>query len=134
MRVWLPKLDTSRTLERILHPETRASIDRFKMLVANTRILLAMDPDKAVRSLRAHVGSPYSSEPPTGDRKRVEGVKPASRPRPSVRERAVALAKAKGEVRTKELTNIGVHRCYLTRMCHEGLLVKVGYGRYRAAG
>ncbi|WP_373288540.1 hypothetical protein [Brucella endophytica] len=26
-----------------------------------------------------------------------------------------------------------MHRCYLTRMVDEGLLVKVGYGRYRAA-
>ena len=24
-------------------------------------------------------------------------------------------------------------RCYLSRMCKEGLLVKIGYGRYRAA-
>jgi hypothetical protein len=45
----------------------------------------------------------------------------------------VALALEKGEVRTKDLTDIGVHRCYLTRMCREGLLMKVGYGRYRAA-
>ena len=27
----------------------------------------------------------------------------------------------------------GIPRCYLSRMCEEGLLVKVGYGRYRAA-
>jgi hypothetical protein len=38
-----------------------------------------------------------------------------------------------GVVRTNELTEIGVPRWYLTRMCDEGLLVKVGYGRYRAA-
>ncbi len=24
-------------------------------------------------------------------------------------------------------------RCYLARLCNEGLLVKLGYGRYRAA-
>jgi hypothetical protein len=38
-----------------------------------------------------------------------------------------------GVVRTKDLTDIGIPRCYLARMCNEGLLVKVGYGRYRAA-
>jgi hypothetical protein len=32
-----------------------------------------------------------------------------------------------------ELTAIGIPRCYLTRMCEEGLLIKVGYGLYRAA-
>jgi hypothetical protein len=51
----------------------------------------------------------------------------------SRRARAVALALEKGEVRTKDLTDISVPRCYLARMCEEGLLVKVGYGRYRAA-
>ncbi|MER8422403.1 type IV toxin-antitoxin system AbiEi family antitoxin domain-containing protein [Mesorhizobium sp. M1403] len=35
-------------------------------------------------------------------------------------------------MRTAELTAIGIPRCYLSRMCDEGLLVKVGYGRYRA--
>ena len=42
------------------------------------------------------------------------------------------LALEKGEVRTKDLTDIGVHRCYLARMCDEGHFAKVGYGRYRA--
>ncbi|WP_375142853.1 type IV toxin-antitoxin system AbiEi family antitoxin domain-containing protein [Pelagibacterium sp. 26DY04] len=36
-------------------------------------------------------------------------------------------------MRTRDLTDIGVPRCYLARMCDEGLLAKVGYGRYRAA-
>jgi hypothetical protein len=45
----------------------------------------------------------------------------------------VALARKKGEVRTKDLTGIGIPRCYLARMCDEGLLIKIGYGRYRAA-
>ncbi|MGZ9111036.1 MAG: hypothetical protein ACXW3X_08145 [Rhodoplanes sp.] len=36
-------------------------------------------------------------------------------------------------MRTRELTAIGIPRCYLTRMCEEeGLLEKVSYGRYRA--
>ncbi|NKL37141.1 hypothetical protein GFL49_25890 [Rhizobium leguminosarum bv. viciae] len=57
----------------------------------------------------------------------------AGGPKPTLRERAVALALEKGEVRTKDLTDIGVHRCYLARMVAEGLLIKAGYGRYRAA-
>lgn len=36
-------------------------------------------------------------------------------------------------VRTRDLSDIGIPRCYLTRMCDEGLLIKVGYGLYRAA-
>ncbi|WP_353682870.1 type IV toxin-antitoxin system AbiEi family antitoxin domain-containing protein [Mesorhizobium sp.] len=55
------------------------------------------------------------------------------RPEATLRERAVSLAREKGEVRTKDLTDIGVPRHYLTRMCEEGLLMKAGYGRYRAA-
>jgi hypothetical protein len=45
----------------------------------------------------------------------------------------MAQVRDRGEVRTAELTAIGIPRCYLSRMCEEGLLVKVGYGRYRAA-
>jgi len=54
-------------------------------------------------------------------------------PKPSLRARAVALARERGVVRTRDLADIGVPRCYLNRMCQEGLLVRVGYGRYRAA-
>jgi hypothetical protein len=57
----------------------------------------------------------------------------AGGPAPTLRERAVALARQKGEVRAKDLTGIGVPRCHLTRMCDEGLLIRIGYGRYRAA-
>ncbi|WP_374996916.1 type IV toxin-antitoxin system AbiEi family antitoxin domain-containing protein [Agrobacterium sp. LR_9] len=67
------------------------------------------------------------------DRDRAERIRLAGGPKPTLRARAVALAQEKGEVRTKDLTDIGVHRCYLARMVEEGLLVKVGYGRYRAA-
>ena len=67
------------------------------------------------------------------DRDRAERIRLAGGPEPTLRERAVALARQKGEVRTKELAEIGVPRCYLTRMCDEGLLVKIGYGRYPAA-
>ncbi|WP_281406443.1 MULTISPECIES: type IV toxin-antitoxin system AbiEi family antitoxin domain-containing protein [unclassified Mesorhizobium] len=50
-----------------------------------------------------------------------------------MRQRAVALAQEQEVVRTRDLTNIGIPRCYLARMCNEGLLIKVGYGAYRAA-
>jgi hypothetical protein len=67
------------------------------------------------------------------DRERAEALRLAGRPKPSLRERAVALVQERGIVRTRELTDIGVPRCYLTRMCEEGLLIKVGYGRYKVA-
>nr|WP_293853938.1 type IV toxin-antitoxin system AbiEi family antitoxin domain-containing protein [Sphingomonas sp. SCN 67-18] len=66
------------------------------------------------------------------DRDRAEALRLASGPPPSLRDRAVALACECGEVRTRDLTEIGIPRCYLSKMCAEGLLVKVGYGRYRA--
>jgi hypothetical protein len=65
------------------------------------------------------------------DRDRAERVRQAGGPKPTLRERAVAYARARREVRTAELTAIGVPRCYLSKMCEEGLLVKVGHGRYR---
>jgi len=36
-------------------------------------------------------------------------------------------------VQTFELTAIGIPRCDLSQMYDEGLLVRVGYGLYRAA-
>ena len=44
-----------------------------------------------------------------------------SRP-PSLRERAVSMARERGAVTTKELQAAGVLRCYLRPMCEEGLL------------
>lgn len=79
---------------------------------------------------------PTTPEPPKmrkRDRDRAERLRLAGGPKPSLRDRAVALAIERGLVRTRDLTNIGVPRCYLARMCQEGLLVKVGYGLYRAA-
>ena len=67
------------------------------------------------------------------DRDRAEARRLAGGPKPSVRDRAVALARQRGVVRTRELTDIGIPRCYLARMCAEELLEKVGYGLYRAA-
>jgi hypothetical protein len=66
-------------------------------------------------------------------RDRAERLRLAGGPKPTLRERAVVFARGRGEVRTAELTAIGIPRCYLTRMCDEGLLIKVGYGLYRAA-
>ncbi|MER9211204.1 hypothetical protein NKI54_03935 [Mesorhizobium sp. M0663] len=67
------------------------------------------------------------------DRDRAERIRLAGGPKPTLRERAVSLALENGEVRTKDLTDIDVPRCYLARMCKESLLVKVGYGSYRVA-
>ncbi|MFC3595858.1 MULTISPECIES: type IV toxin-antitoxin system AbiEi family antitoxin domain-containing protein [Sphingobium] len=50
-----------------------------------------------------------------------------------MKERAVAFARERGVIRTKDLTSIGIPRCYLSPMCDEGLLVRVGYGRYIVA-
>ncbi|RWK92164.1 MAG: hypothetical protein EOR52_03200 [Mesorhizobium sp.] len=66
------------------------------------------------------------------DRERAERIRLAGGPKPSIRERAVAFAQERVIVRTRELTDIGIPRCYLARMCKEGLLTKVGYGIYRA--
>ncbi len=52
---------------------------------------------------------------------------------PSLREKAYAFARQRPIVRTCEFTDIGILRHYLAWMCEEGSLVKVGYGRYRAA-
>ncbi|TIT20253.1 MAG: hypothetical protein E5W81_02760 [Mesorhizobium sp.] len=67
------------------------------------------------------------------DRDRAKALGFAGGRPPSLRDRAVALAQERGEVRTRDLINIGIPRCYLPRMCEEWLLVKVRYGRYRAA-
>lgn len=67
------------------------------------------------------------------DQDRADTMRLAGGPKPSLRERAVALARQRGTVRTRDLTAIGVPRCYLARLCEEGLLMKVGYGLYRAA-
>jgi hypothetical protein len=58
---------------------------------------------------------------------------PGPQPRLSLRERAVELAKRNGTVRTKDLEAVGVPRQYPPMMCREGLLIRVGYGVYRAA-
>jgi len=67
------------------------------------------------------------------DRDQAEATRLAGGPKPSLRARAVALARERGVVRTRDPTDIGIPRCYLAPMCKEGLLIKVGYGLYRAA-
>lgn len=47
------------------------------------------------------------------DRDRAERIRLAGGPKLTLRERAVSLAIEKGEVRTKDLTDIGVPRCGL---------------------
>jgi hypothetical protein len=80
---------------------------------------------------------PFPREPTHGvrkrDRDRKERINSAFAPKLSLRERAVALLRERGEVRTKDLTDVGIPHCYLSRMCDEGLLLKVGHGRYRVA-
>src|SRR3546814_9239294 len=76
---------------------------------------------------------------PTGgirkrERDRAERVRSEGSPKPSLKERAVAFARERGVIRTKDLTSIGIPRCYLSPMCDEGLLVRVGYGRYIEIG
>lgn len=67
------------------------------------------------------------------DRDRAEVLRLGGGSKPRLRERAVALTREGGEVRSGELTVIGIPRYYLSRMCDEGLLVKVAYVRYQAA-
>nr|WP_214477664.1 type IV toxin-antitoxin system AbiEi family antitoxin domain-containing protein [Mesorhizobium sp. dw_380] len=79
-----------------------------------------------------------STPPPTvkvrkRDRERAERFLVAGGPKPSLRDRAVALVRERGTMRTRDFTDIGVPRCYLARMCNEGLLIKVRYGIYRSA-
>lgn len=51
----------------------------------------------------------------------------------SLRERAAELAASRLTVRTKEFEAIGVPRQYMTMMCEEGILERVGFGLYRLA-
>jgi|AGTN01.2.fsa_nt_gi hypothetical protein len=62
-------------------------------------------------------------------RKREEALRNKKK---TLRMKALELARAKGTVTSKELQQIGVPRCYMTYMCEEGLLIRVGHGLYRA--
>ena len=82
--------------------------------------------------IRLHATPEPSIKVRKRDRDRAERIWLARGSKPSLRERAVALALEMGVVRTKDLTDIGVPCCYLARICNEGLLFKLGCGRYRA--
>ena len=47
------------------------------------------------------------------DRERAEALRLADGPPPSLRDRAVALGRERVEVRTRDLTDAGIPRCYL---------------------
>ena len=49
------------------------------------------------------------------------------------RDRVLALAKVQGIVRARDITDAGIARTYLQRLCQEGRLVRVGRGLYQAA-
>ena len=49
------------------------------------------------------------------------------------RERVLALAKAHGIIRARDITAAGIARTYLQRLCQEGSLVRVARGLYQAA-
>lgn len=131
---WLPFQDTSKTILRFATDEARKTISRYRALARSGSFLKTSEESSAF--VRDAPLSP--SRPPTNgvrkrDRDRIERVKLAGGPKPSLRERAVAFVRERGEVRTKDLMAIGIPRCYLSPMCDEGLLRKVGFGRYRAA-
>lgn len=132
-RCWLPFQDTSKTILLFASYEARKTISRFRAL--SRKSLFVQSDEAAVFASDAPLAS--LREPTHGIRKRerdrAERVRSEGGPKPTLRERAVALAQKRGEVRTKDLTAIGIPRCYLSPMCNEGLLVKVGHGRYRAA-
>jgi hypothetical protein len=131
-KIWLPFQDTSRTILRFATDEARRTISRYRAMLktpSSSRSSKASDFAQGVPPLPAR-------EPANGvrkrDRDRAERIRLLGGPAPTLRDRAVALALTRGEVRTRDLTSIGVPRCYLSKMCDEGLLVRVGHGRYRA--
>lgn len=113
--------------------EARKTISRYRALARNSLLKPAVLSNEFAKDAPL----PFPREPTHGvrkrDRDRKERINSAVDPKLSLRERAVALVRERGEVRTKDLTDIGIPRCYLSRMCDEGLLLKVGHGRYRVA-
>ena len=51
----------------------------------------------------------------------------------TMKERALALARARGIVRARDFTAAGIARTYIQRLCNEELLVRAGRGLYQAA-
>ena len=130
---WLPFQDTSKTILIFASEEARKTISRYHALARNS----LLNPAVLSHEFATDAPLPFPREPTHGvrkrDRDRKERIKSAVAPKLSLRERAVILVRERGEVRTKDLTDVGIPRCYLSRMCDEGLLLKVGHGRYREA-
>jgi hypothetical protein len=61
--------------------------------------------------------APQSPKMRKRDRDRADALRLAGGSPPSLRDRAVALARERGEVRIRDLTEAGIPRCYLSRMC-----------------
>lgn len=60
---------------------------------------------------------------------------PAAAPAPragSLRAAAVSLARQRTNVHARELKRAGISRQYLSRLCKAGVLIRTGYGFYRA--
>ena len=51
----------------------------------------------------------------------------------TMKERALALARARGVLRARDFTAAGIARTYVQRLCREGHLVRTGRGLYQAA-
>jgi hypothetical protein len=97
-----------------------------------SKLLIYLAPrDRRNAALPLLPGTPQSPKTRKRDRDHAEALRRAAGPRLPLRARAVALARERGVVRTRDLTAIGIPRCYLTRMCEESLLEKVSYGCYR---
>jgi len=115
----------------LVSEEARKTISKFRAMSRNS---LFGEPNLLPEFI---VDAPLAlpRDPTNGirkrDRDRAKRIKAVGL-KPSLRERAVAFARERGEVRTKDLTDIGIPRCYLSRMCEEGLLEKIRHGRYRA--
>lgn len=124
--------DTNKTIFRLASDEARHTISRYRAILRSS----ATDRRLSIEGFAKDAPLPQPRQPTNGVRKRerdrAQRIRLAGGPRPTIRQIAVALALDKGEVRTQDLTKIGVHRCYLSRMCDEGLLVKVRHGVYRA--
>jgi hypothetical protein len=119
---WLPQDNTLRTLESLSSHEGRVTIARYRAL--------RNELSSWINRLEWPQLETIQTQPIKSSRCRL-GPKPSRRERPSIRDRAAALVLKRGEVRAKDLSDIGVPRCYLARMCDEGLLIRVGYGLYR---
>ena len=106
---------------RIVHERVRQRIAAY---VADRQGLTLPGPNETTNY---KLPIPFKSTPrPTikarkRDRERAERILSAGGPKPSLRERAVALVRERGTVRTRDLTDIGIPRCYLpgwvTRAC-----------------